>query len=425
VYCSFLIKDLKNEQYTRENLDNLYKLLKREQFVGEILWNEANLPKNNECKEYKMIEKIEKYVFGINRKFQRFASDYVHAKFCLNTYEYLENNLLKRNYQYEEIKINDNDHWKIKKILKIEKNDDKPSIKCGIVYSNEKKRQLLVSLYGQKLDLNDYFRDKSDLLKERFNGILRGHIVPQLLACFKFVYDIVNIASEEFYYSISFTGYSNSAWLAEYCLYYLVKFFKFDINNCKAVLFEPPGIVKNIEDFRSNIINKENNEFHFEDLNIVNYLSSPNFNNSSNKHVGKVYRLFIESNYEKDEGFLKKIKKFLNKFDLIKQSRFILNGLYSMTNHNILIKIVQELENIKEENYEEVENWPMIEFKFDNDFDKNLENFLSGSIESVTKFAVDLVPIPIGKNIIAKIASKGISKLSNLNSIIGQFSTSS
>ena len=95
---------------------------------------------------------------------------------------------------------------------------------------------------------------------------------------------------------LSFTGFTNGAWLAEHSLYYAHK--DFDHKKSKAVLFDSPGMC-----------GTEQDNFSLEDMNVINYLTAPCFANSCNKHVGAVYRLFVNQEKFNKLNYITKIEE--------------------------------------------------------------------------------------------------------------------
>jgi hypothetical protein len=184
---------------------------------------------------------------------------------------------------------------------------------------------------------------------------------------------------------LSFTGFTNGAWLAEHSLYYAHK--DFDHKKSKAVLFDSPGMCGTGQD-----------KFSVEDMNVVNYLTAPCFANSCNKHVGAVYRLFVDQDkfnkLNSIPNIIARIKKFpalgwlVEKIEgYVKNYEFLLIGLASMFIRGNMDLIVDVFDNQtgKPKYCERVLKWPMVQLSFDNSFgadlSENIENFVSGKVE--------------------------------------------
>jgi hypothetical protein len=234
----------------------------------------------------------------------------------------------------------------------------------AVLYINNDKKQLVLAFKGLDAEFEDIFNDEG-ALNNNINGVLLNGVIPQLITCYDVVEKANEIANEK-EYTISFTGFSNGAWLAEYAIYYTHRYLKCKKSLLKAVLFDSPGIIKCIEETETNIINNQET-YDIYDIadNITSYLSNPNFSNSCNKHIGNTYRVFIDydettnKNFEKENGFVeklieyfakifKKIGKTLQKIneikDMIKKSKFFIKGLYSMFNHEMIKKFIQEFD---------------------------------------------------------------------------------
>ena len=86
--------------------------------------------------------------------------------------------------------------------------------------------------------------------------------------------------------SLSFTGHSLGAYLAELSVYYC----HMDLNfkNVKAVTFDGPGSLDMMEQLSKNLLIR----FDPTQLDIIRYTAGPNMVNCANKHVGVSYRLF-------------------------------------------------------------------------------------------------------------------------------------
>jgi hypothetical protein len=96
--------------------------------------------------------------------------------------------------------------------------------------------------------------------------------------------------------SLSFTGYSFGAWLAEQSVFFCHKDLK--KRDVRAVTFESPGSKEYLDILnKSNIYSAETN-FDLIDLDIVTYLTEPNFVNTCNSHVGKVFRFYLNTDKE-------------------------------------------------------------------------------------------------------------------------------
>ena len=184
---------------------------------------------------------------------------------------------------------------------------------------------------------------------------------------------------------LSFTGFANGAWLAEHSLYYAHQE-PFKHRKSKAVLFDSPGMVKTEEELEDTGITSKERKFSIEDMNVVNYLTAPCFANSCNRHVGIVYRLFVD-----EEKFILDLEEHLNKCPLnkrlgefigkisknLKNYKFFLIGLASMFNHSKIDLIVNEFlsgSNGRPKYCERVKKWPVVKLKLNGSSGKTISN---------------------------------------------------
>ena len=363
--------------------------------LGDVKWDYDSLPKDKESLE--LIEKIESQLMKNNDEFNRFPNDYMHGLMAYDVY--------REHVKEGEIINLENEEWTALRVVE-EPNEDnkitkvkKGSFYTAVLYCNHKKRQLVVAHKGVDVDFASLFRING-LIKNKMKDVMLNDIVPQLSYCYEFVQEANLIAKEKNYY-LSFSGYSHGAWLAEHAINLSKTYFN-NINT-RAVLFEGPGIIKNKNETElksSNIIDDH--------LNIVNYLSSPNFSNSINRHAGKVYRLFIDdldaSNDNDLADFLDKIKKIPKFGDIIyekvSKNKFILQGLYLIFFPKNLRKLLERFDKKSGQpvEYEHVDDWPIFKSAFNESFLYVIKNMASNPNENIAS----LFPDP---NIVDKFSS--------------------
>jgi hypothetical protein len=253
-----------------------------------------------------------------------FPSDYVHllmSKFA-NYDDYdmnaLDDSLSARIFQdkdLEQLKEHLNE-WKIKKIFEPDFSEKLLKM-CrfkAILFSLGEKN-LVLAFSGFENKFVDLVQRRAEILNEG-NGVLINGLIPQLFKCFQITEEACELANKSDS-TLSFTGYANGAWLAEYAIHFGHVFdFKIKKSKLKSVLFESPGICRSSEEVCFKSIhkqynyNKENNLDLVQDVksmdtndneylilheNIVNYLYKPNFANSFNKHHDKTYRIMDEN----------------------------------------------------------------------------------------------------------------------------------
>ena len=217
--------------------------------------------------------------------------------------------------------------------------------------------------------------------------------------------ECVNIARDKDYF-LSFTGYSNGAWLAEHSLYYAHKDFKH--KKSKAVLFDGPGMCKSEQELEETGIISKERKFSLEDMNVVNYLTAPCFANSCNKHVGAVFRLFVDQKKFNERNsvsnIIARIEKvpalrwLVKKLDkTLKNYKFFLIGLGSMFNHDNIDLIVDafDKETGKPKYCERVIEWPVVQLEFHNSFgadlSENVESFVSDKVKGYFNYFLNIL----------------------------------
>jgi hypothetical protein len=393
------ICDKSNKLLDKVELEKLYKQLRLDLTVGDIIWHHDQLSSASENPSaMKLIQDIEAHLFENNKNFTRFLSDYIHGLMSRDVY---------RNHVFnpdDEPKLSDveelkTEGWRLLKVFNEPSEDTliykKGEIYSGVIYWNESKRQMVLAHRGIDAKFTSYFKEDGTLCTN-IEGIIVGKIVPQLAICYDITDQANELASEKGCY-LSFTGYANGAWLAEYSNYFSNLYL--NNQNTRGVLFESPGIFRDEHEVDSNIV-KRGNKFDLCNLNIVNYLTEPCFSNSLNKHVGQAYRLFIYSDEEEEKlkkSLLNNLKKIPLVGEKLKKCKFLLNGLVSMFYHGRLTRIIEKfdsktgnLKSSEREDSEEILNWPLVKFSLDKKYKGNLKKLSKKPLEKLIK----IIPIP-------------------------------
>ncbi|KAJ6216024.1 hypothetical protein RDWZM_010524, partial [Blomia tropicalis] len=140
-----------------------------------------------------------------------------------------------------------------------------------------------------------------------------GNIVPsQMSSAVTFTHHVQRIFAEVdtkcgTHFKIFITGHSLGAWLAQICTF-SVKYLTIKYDNtyfvksmveghhAHTVVFDSPGCKPMLQQLQSDFDVRYNNvdKISIDSLDITSYLSAPNRINTCNKHVGKVYRVFID-----------------------------------------------------------------------------------------------------------------------------------
>jgi len=355
------ILNYENVLCDHEELLKINAKVKHSRIPGEIKWH----PKQTKCS---LTNTIETFLVDNNEKYSRFPDDYIH---CLMSLDVYRKNIKKDQH------LADFKYWRVLEIF-----ENKDYDYYAILYINEKRGQLVLSHRGYDVKTKDIF-EENNKLKSFFKDILVKNMLYQHKFCYENAKHANEIAEKKGYF-LSFTGYSNGAWLAEYCNFY--SFYYLNKKNTKAVLFDSPGIFHEIK-----ILNQINNvvsrstSMNANNLNQVNYLTTPCFTNSINLHVGNVYRIFVDVSYENSK--IPGLKGWLAK--RLITSKFILNGILAMFDFKILEEIVKifDRKTGRPIYYEEIKNWPVIKIS------KNPNNAKEKMREAIGA-ALEYVPVP-------------------------------
>ncbi len=243
----------------------------------------------------------------------------------------------------------------------------------SVLYRNDIKRQFVYAFKGntrlsQSLDLNDLFHahsDKQTNIDSFFYSCLANlSLASQTEHLYKYVNECV-VLSKELNYSLSFTGYSFGAWLAEQSVYFCHN--DFDCEDVRAVTFESPGSFEYLERLNIRNVYSTETKFDLDQLDIRTYVTQPNFVNTSNKHVGKVFRVIVgeSENEEETRDYVRGMHEFvtdliaktptiyfrmkLNDFyqnkikDKINEFAFYVNGFKSLFVNGIFLKCLLEI----------------------------------------------------------------------------------
>ena len=137
----------------------------------------------------------------------------------------------------------------------------------------------------------------------------------------KTVYDLVKECKEMIEgnhgYALSFTGYSFGAWLAEQAVFFCHR--DYNMKEVRAVTFDSPGSFNYLTLLNTCNVMSNDTLFNLFDLDVVTYLSEPNFVNTANAHLGTVYYLGSQKFESEDDDDLKFTDDILAKIpDIVK-----------------------------------------------------------------------------------------------------------
>jgi hypothetical protein len=178
-------------------------------------------------------------------------------------------------------------NWRIFKV-----SDDRDTGYCGIIYINRTTQQMVVAHRSTDfaLGLTTINIVKGSGVQQDVS-ILTNHVSLHQSKAYQFTkmaVELVQTRPEFRDYSLSFTGHSLGAWLAEMSVYYCLQG---DLKHpfVQAVTVDGPGSRGMMEHMQSKSMRPNIDP---ESLPVVSYLDSPpNIVNTAGKHVGQVFAL--------------------------------------------------------------------------------------------------------------------------------------
>ena len=345
-------------------LTTLHQAINQNSMLGNIIWGDINQV------EKALIESIEAKLLSNNQNFRYYPSHYTLGLLSLHSYQDGHEGEAVRLEGYEKHLLG----WKVHKI-----SFDKESGYYGVSYYNEEKCQMVLAHRGIDMKVRKLLK-KNCALQAHLEGVLGGAIVTQQALAYEATEETLRWAHEKGY-NLSVTGHSLGAWLAELSAYFC--YCDFDYKQIKAVTFDSPGSLPVMEKFKSSIENHAS-KVNLKNINIVTYLSVPNPINSCNPHVGRVYRVFPNLELPK---WMEKLKDKVSNSPIIgKKVEKQINKLHMILGHS-LDAMLEQFNPVlgKPESYQEVLNWPCIEYHKQTDFVKD-------GIEGTIGAAVNLIP---------------------------------
>ncbi len=153
----------------------------------------------------------------------------------------------------------------------------------GVLYINKRKRQMVLAHRGTVFNPGALKTDIRAIAQNIISG--QERLLPQVLN------QSLTVAAQEAYPSLTVTGHSLGGWLAQ-----LTVFLAQDTGkqrnkiHVKAITFDTPGARPMLEQ-----MNPKNDAIDIGQLDIINYLSSPNPINACNLHVGALYRIVFKN----------------------------------------------------------------------------------------------------------------------------------
>lgn len=382
--------DLRTTKLNEYNLRQTLDKISSHKNIGHIMWNDGEVRKiENNPELQKLKVEIEHRIIENNKSYHQHPSDFIHGLLSSHVYEdSTQNTLVKFKEKEKDDKYGKHlEGWTIYDIV-----SDGNRGYYGAIYVNNTNKQIVLAHRGTTTELIDLVKSDSPW-KTNFEGIVGNKIVPQQAKAFEAAKKAAIFAKQEGYH-LSITGHSLGAWLAELSTYFCYN----DLNHdqVKAVTFDSPGSRKTYESFRSSVDNVKTRIDPI-NLDIVTYLSKPNFVNSCNGHVGRVYELPTEIQVlpESVNKFLSKLSKIPIIGSTIKENEYFVNGLLSITGHKLdLILETFDPTTGKPKEYKEVLDWPCIKYTpKDQNF---LVNFVKSQINKIPfagKVLIDAVEV--------------------------------
>ncbi|MEL6153026.1 MAG: hypothetical protein AAFQ78_03290, partial [Bacteroidota bacterium] len=172
--------------------------------------------------------------------------------------------------------------------------EDSPKTKCkrkkrkqplegykGVIYRHAAKKQLVLAHRGTVLNAGALKTDALAIAQNIIAG--QERLMPKMLQ------QAIKLAEQEGY-SLTTTGHSLGGWLAQVTAFLARDHKKYRTkHHVKAITFDTPGARPMLEQ-----MNPKNDSIDLDQLDITNYLSSPNLINACNPHVGTLYRVVFK-----------------------------------------------------------------------------------------------------------------------------------
>jgi tetratricopeptide (TPR) repeat protein len=381
--------DLSSIELNEDSLKYILKKLPNNTNIGKIKWKKEEIINQN-IKD--LINKIENILIINNQNYRTFPTDYIHCLLCSHCNQTEFNSDFRENANlFDKYKLLEEKGWKVKEVFQ------ETGYK-SVLYINKQTKHLVLAFQGIKLKIKDFFLQDNNIIGSTvYSMIANKEIAPQTVYSYIHTKLTVDLCKQERkFYSLSFTGHGFGAWLAEQAIYFSMKEFSFkgfEFDNVKAVTFDSPGSFEYLKQLNSSNIYDKKKLFDLSDLNIVTYLSAPNFMNTCNKHIGKVYRVFsTESKNNKintnkvitdmiesipNKTIKKKIKNCYddNLKNTVNKLTFHLNGFISLFDDGLKLILNEfDINEGKPLKYKEMNDWPKFEFTPSDNFKNNFQN---------------------------------------------------
>lgn len=201
----------------------------------------------------------------------------------------------------------------------------------GAAYWNTKYRHLVIAHKGTQ-GLSD--------IKKDINGIIRSNIDSQMGSATKFTGDVLS-KMHVTCLSVTVTGHSLGGWLAQITALHMKE--NLETIHPHVVVFESPGCEKAL----SKLLSTNDEQVQIEDLDITNYLSTPNYINACGRQVKTATLYHVPSVERPWQG--SRIVNFHDYFNHLKE-------VHSMKN---MLNAFDKISGYPKEFYR-MTNWPSI-----------------------------------------------------------------
>lgn len=188
--------------------------------------------------------------------------------------------------------------WEIKNIF----NDTSNTGYFGVMYLNQSQKKIIIASRGT--NVGEPIAAHKDL-NDDMNGILLNNVILRQIIAVEFVLNSIRRFMEEYpedylNYQYGLTGHSLGGWLTQIALYHLTDIYLDSCNSnsdhifpeVRAIVFDSPGARDMLKKLQSNIPSAR--RFNIDHLNVINYVSSPNVINTCHRHIGLLYRVYVD-----------------------------------------------------------------------------------------------------------------------------------
>jgi ankyrin repeat protein len=351
-------------------------------------------------------QKIEKSNSEKLNSVAEYPTPYIFATFSSKAYENYEETR-KENYEKDlptgwqllTVAFNETNHY------------------FGATYWNAEKHQIIIAHRGTD-------PKKKEVIYTDFFGIVMNEFVPQMNSASTFAVKVssaIRAINKEFNQNLQlfFTGHSLGAWLAQVTTFttkylYLFENETFQKNqeegyHAHTVVFDSPGCKEMLSKMADTfgVRYDENNSIDINSLDITSFQSAPNRINTFNRHVGKLYRIFInfsddlDTNNNSNDSFIQKLSRMVT--DALDWNNIKDWFLYTLKAHS-MTKILEVFDPTtgqirKEENGEmlvyDVVDWPFCSLRNFNEYNEFFKFIKCFKLKSyhVDEFKVNFCPI--------------------------------